>query len=223
MGYAEHSKPSTPASINFMQVVPNSHYWTDLNQIITNYNLQSEELTKEYLLIGLLNCIKNGYQIKGEVEYFDKEITIFRSVEDMVRYVVEVTTKENLGSTFIETVSNTILSGLNLTNGRKMERYDVYKLIDGERNYQDATWVARRTADGTPDEEKDVAEWINYIEFHLQKAKNAVYYLDKKAALAEIRKVAALAVRAMEIHGAPERIITSEPKSCCSGDCGCKK
>jgi len=107
-----------------------------------------------------------------------------------------------------------------------MERTEVYKLIDGERDYQDATWVARRTADGTPDEEKEVAEWINYIEFHLSKAKNAVYYLDKQSALAEVRKVAALAVRTMEIHGAPERIMKLDYNpndGCCSGNCECKK
>jgi hypothetical protein len=205
MGYAEHSKPSTPASINYMQVIPNSHYWSDLNQIITNYNLQPEELTKDYLLTGLLNCIKNGYKIKGQVEFFGKVIPVFTSIEDMVRYINDVATEKNIDYTFIEIISNTILSGLNLTNGRKMERREVYKRIDAERDYQDATWVARRTAVGTPDEEKDVAEWINYMEFHLQKAKNAVYHLKTQEALAEVRKVTALGVRAMEIHGAPER------------------
>jgi hypothetical protein len=59
--------------------------------------------------------------------------------------------------------------------------------------------------EGTPDEEKPVAEWINYIEYHLSKAKEKVYHLDTQAALAEIRKVTALGVRTMEIHGAPER------------------
>lgn len=86
-----------------------------------------------------------------------------------------------------------------------MERHEVYKLIDGEREYQDITWSPRREENGTPDEEKPVAEWINYIEFHLAKAKSAIYYLDKEAALAEIRKITALGVKTMEIHGCPER------------------
>lgn len=100
-----------------------------------------------------------------------------------------------------------LMNGLNLTNGLKMERQDVYKLIDGERNYQDNTWITRSTLDSTPDEEKDAAEWINYIEYHISKAKERVYHLDTQGALAEIRKVTALGVRTMEIHGAPEREI----------------
>lgn len=86
-----------------------------------------------------------------------------------------------------------------------MERQEVYKRIDGERDYQDATWSPRREEIGILDDEKSVAEWINYMEFHLSKAKNAVYYLDSEEALAEIRKVTALGVKAMEIHGCPER------------------
>lgn len=87
-----------------------------------------------------------------------------------------------------------------------MERQEVYKCIDGERDYQDATWSPRRLALGIPDEEKSIAEWINYMEFHLQKAKESVYYLKNEEALAEIRKVTALGVRTMEIHGCPERM-----------------
>ena len=86
-----------------------------------------------------------------------------------------------------------------------MERKDVYGCIDGERNYQDEVWGVRRSLDNTPDEDKPVAEWINYIEYHLSKAKDKVYHLNTKEALEELRKVAALAVRAMEIHGCPER------------------
>lgn len=109
-----------------------------------------------------------------------------------------------------------------------MKREEIYERIDTERDYQDTQWGTRRTLDGTPDEEKPVAEWINYIEFHLSKAKERVYYLNTREALAELRKVAALAVRAMEIHGCPERIIpVNTPKltqsgGCCGNDCSCK-
>jgi hypothetical protein len=84
-----------------------------------------------------------------------------------------------------------------------MKRKEVYKIIDVERDYQDDMMIHRLIAD----EEKSVAEWINYIEYHLNKAKESVYHLDTQAALAGIRKVTALGVRTMEIHGAPERII----------------
>jgi hypothetical protein len=100
-----------------------------------------------------------------------------------------------------------------------MRRTEVYSRIDGERDYQDKTWVARRTLEGTPDEEKPVAEWINYIEYHLSKAKERVYHLDTQGALAEVRKVAALAVRTMEIHGCPERIVEND---CSDGKKYCK-
>ena len=108
-----------------------------------------------------------------------------------------------------------------------MERKEIYSRIDGERDYQDANWGSRRQADGTPDEEKPVAEWINYIEYHLSKAKERVYRLDTEGATAEVRKVAALAVRAMEIHGCPERVVVLDynPNENCNGcsDCTCNK
>lgn len=92
-----------------------------------------------------------------------------------------------------------------------MSRKEVYRLIDGERDYQDSRWSnifeSRNNKPDVPDESKSIAEWLNYIEFHLNEAKHAVYALEPKDATASIRKVAALAVRAMEIHGAPERKI----------------
>ena len=88
-----------------------------------------------------------------------------------------------------------------------MERKEVYNRIDGERDYQDSKWTEReqQRLGFVPDDEKSVAEWILYIENHLNKAKNNVYYLNEGLALDEIRKVAALAVRTMEIHGCPSR------------------
>jgi hypothetical protein len=91
-----------------------------------------------------------------------------------------------------------------------MERKEVYRKIDVERDYQDLRWGTRRTLDGTPDEEKPVAEWINYMEHHVNEAKKGVYDLDTEEALAQVRKVAALAVRALELHGCPERVIPEE-------------
>ena len=88
-----------------------------------------------------------------------------------------------------------------------MKRIEVYEILDGERQYQDLRWTEGNRENGIPDEEKSVAEWISYMEYHLNKAKNKVYHLNKEEALAEIRKVTALGVRAMEIHGCPKRII----------------
>ena len=205
---------------NYMQVIPNSHYWSNLDMLLTYlgyiqisgnqwYTAWSAEV--EHLIIGLENTIKNGYKLKKVSGIVNLE-PYYRSIEHIISDIKEadINSPDYNANEFlkylIETIKGTINMGYNLTNGLKMERKDVYKRIDGERDYQDRTWVARRTLDGTPDEEKPVAEWINYIEFHIAKAKDRVYHLDTEGALAEIRKVTALGVRTMEIHGAPERI-----------------
>lgn len=88
-----------------------------------------------------------------------------------------------------------------------MERTEVYSRIDGERDYQDWRWENEIRDDGVPDKDKSPAEWLNYIEQHVSVAKTAVYYLNKEEVMNEIRKIATLAVRALEIHGCPERQI----------------
>ena len=209
----------------YMHTIPNSHFWTDLSQISYSivYELQrqkyesekhpedehtvtyvGEYLTKEYIIIGLTNSIKNGYKLKQKfgAVLIPEHYVIFDSIESMIEYVES--DKFNLND-FGNIINNTMGFNYNLTNGLKMERKDVYKMIDGERDYQDNRWGTRRTLDGTPDEEKDAAEWINYMEYHISKAKERVYHLDTQGALAEIRKVSALGVRAMEIHGCPPR------------------
>jgi len=82
-----------------------------------------------------------------------------------------------------------------------MKREDVYKLFDGERDYQDVKWSNKDNADIS------VAEWINYMEYQLNKAKYYVYHLDKIGALEEIRKVGSLAVVCLENNECPKRII----------------
>jgi hypothetical protein len=88
-----------------------------------------------------------------------------------------------------------------------MERTEVYKLIDGERDYQEIRWNNDSYQDRVPDEQKPPAEWLNYIKYHLERAEISNYELSKQDTMAEIRKIAALAVRAMEIHGCPKRQI----------------
>jgi len=88
-----------------------------------------------------------------------------------------------------------------------MERQEVYERIDQERDYQDWRWDNGERTDRIPDEEKSPAEWLNYIEFCLDQAKISNYMLDKDETLSGLRKIAALAVRAIEIHGCPERKI----------------
>jgi hypothetical protein len=160
------------ANANYMHVVPNSHFWTDLKQILTSldYYYESEkrknlpkepnvyygenEMSKEYLLIGLNNSKKHGYKLKvvdkeatGEVPY------MFGDIDGMLEFIKNRTFELKSDYEDLEqTIKFTLECGLNLTNGLKMERQDVYKRLDGERDYQDAKWGVRREADGTPDE-----------------------------------------------------------------------
>jgi hypothetical protein len=206
-------------NVNFMQVIPNSHSFATLRNISTHYQIVPEELTKEYLLIGLENTKKRGYEIKqfGEVVH---AVPIFPSIDNMINFINLPDFDLKL---FIDIIENTLVNNIDLMSKLKIERKEIYGCIDGERDYQDANWGMRRQADGTPDEEKPVAEWINYIEYHLSKAKERVYHLDTEGATHELRKVAALAVRAMEIHGCPERIIVLDhnPDDKCIGGCEC--
>jgi hypothetical protein len=80
-----------------------------------------------------------------------------------------------------------------------MERARVYKLIDGERKYQDKKWNGPRT----------VGEELFLLETLMAKAKPA--WADHNGdfeALAIIRKIAAVAVRCMENHSTPPRFLT---------------
>ena len=84
---------------------------------------------------------------------------------------------------------------------RLMKRKQVYKLIDSERDYQDALPNHSTKLDET----HPVASWILFMEQHLNNAKREIYALDPIAALEEVRKVAALGVACMENNDTPER------------------
>jgi len=220
----------------YSQVVPSNHFWTDLEQLLEFFKHQ--EISKEYLLTGLKNTKKNGYDIQ-ELKKLDEQYSpSFIDVDNMIEYVKDYYDKK----TFIESLKNTILNGFDLMEKKvifkipvnnikeediedyirnvaiqfkiniPMKRQEIYKRIDVERDYQDLRWSPRREKNNTPDEQKPPAEWLNYIEFHLSKAKEKVYMLEDEQALAEIRKVAALAVRCLELHGCPERIIPKDLK-----------
>lgn len=220
------------------RTIPNSHFWTSLEGIYRSvesdllwhatkdkreeennkaeYTVKDcyEPLTPEYIVIGLKNCQKEGFKLKPTLKPTFKEdikvvknVDMFISIEQMIDYLSH---KDFIMSVFYTLIKRTLDIGVDLKCERKMERTKVYKRIDKERDYQDQRWVVSKDSDKTPDNEKPVAEWLNYIEFHLAKAKEKVYMLEKDAALAEIRKVAALAVRCIEIHGCPKRIIPEE-------------
>jgi hypothetical protein len=73
-----------------------------------------------------------------------------------------------------------------------MERKEVYKLLDLEREYQNTRPPAKN------DPRRAIGEWIIYMERHLDEAKRQIYLLDYDAALEQIRKVTALGIACME-------------------------
>jgi hypothetical protein len=82
-----------------------------------------------------------------------------------------------------------------------MNRADVFKLVDGEREYQNSLPHHNQEQDAAT----SVAAWLIYMETHLAKAKERIYFLDPAKALAEVRKVAALAVACMEHNDTASR------------------
>lgn len=195
-------------SVNYVQVVPESHFWTDLEQLLEFFKHQ--EMTQEYLLTGLENTKKNGYELQQLKNVTDGVTPYFLNITLMSYYVKKAYNQDN----FTKMLMNTIKNGFELIENKKnnMKRTDIYKCLDTERDYQDLRWSPRREKNQTPDEQKPPSEWINYIEHHLNMAKIEIYHLNDENALAEIRKVAALAVRCLELHGCPERIIPEDLK-----------
>lgn len=88
-----------------------------------------------------------------------------------------------------------------------MERTKVYDIIDGEREYQD---LMTRNSD-RPDmiEDFHLGDALSAIQFNLDVARKEWYTgaVPHQDAMAYIRKIAAISVKMMEVHGAPERYI----------------
>lgn len=220
------------SSVNYMYVIPNSHYWTDLNQII-NMIAFKQNLTKEYLLIGLNNSVNKGYEI-DQVNELDLSLLAFKffpNLKNLISYLNE--DNEFDLAKLHGILTNTVNIGLNLTNGLKMNKEEVFNRVGGELDYQDVKWNNGERPDRVPDSDKPVSEWINYIEYHLERAKYKVYNLNKEEALDEIRKVTALGTRCLMVHGCPARqlpidqnnesTVVTGTDTCNCTDCKCKK
>jgi len=78
-----------------------------------------------------------------------------------------------------------------------IERSDIYDVIDKERDYQDNKWGL---------EEHPIPQFVCDIDEHLRRLKNHCYNLDNLGMLDEIRKISALTVKCMEVHGYIERL-----------------
>ncbi len=80
-----------------------------------------------------------------------------------------------------------------------MDRNKVYEIIDNEREYQNCIHNIKT------DRFHSVSDWIMFMEFHLNKAKQQIYNLDQEKAKEEIRKVTALGVACMEYNETKSR------------------
>lgn len=80
-----------------------------------------------------------------------------------------------------------------------MKREDVYKLIDGEREYQDKRWNRETTVS---EGEHTPEAWLIYMEDYLNEAKHIISreatQTANPKAMEIIRKVTAMGVAAME-------------------------
>jgi hypothetical protein len=86
-----------------------------------------------------------------------------------------------------------------------MERSDVYKLIDGERDYQDSLGPDRREPRETS---HSVGAYVTMLSAYTHKAVLAwTENPGDRSALDVVRKIAGIAVRCMEEHGAPPRAV----------------
>lgn len=80
-----------------------------------------------------------------------------------------------------------------------MKRPYVLLAIEEERDYQDSRWQS------DSDSTHSVADWLLFVEAHLNAAKGKIYNLDEEGAKDEVRKIAALCVAMGENLGMPER------------------
>lgn len=196
----------------YSRVIPNSQSFESLDNVVVHYDLAPHEITKEYLMTGFQNTKDRGWEIR-KINKSDYNFPIiFKSIDDII-HLIKHDPHFSL-EMFISIIKSTIESGYDLEETKqikiKMKKKKVYKRVDGELEYQELKWVVRRDANGTPDESKPPAEWVNYMQHHMNEANTAIYNLDDEEALAQIRKVVALGVRALMIHGCPEREIPEE-------------
>lgn len=82
---------------------------------------------------------------------------------------------------------------------RGIMRERAFDAIDGERAYQEKKWGHKTSLDTS------IGDFLCYIGDYTNQAKYELTHHGKETALHSVRKIAALAVAAMELHGARTR------------------
>lgn len=86
------------------------------------------------------------------------------------------------------------------------DRQEVYKIIDGERDYQNSRWGNTLSDDRPGNGTRTTDEFALYILGYTNDlVQNASHFGDPTAKLHIVRKIAALCVACMEQNGAPPR------------------
>jgi len=84
-------------------------------------------------------------------------------------------------------------------------RQEVFNIISTERDYQDIRWPR-------PAHNHSVTEYLVYLDHYIKHAMELVSTTNGDySALPDLRKIAALAVAAMEEHGVVERLTANSP------------
>lgn len=88
----------------------------------------------------------------------------------------------------------------------KLTREEVYEIIDTERDYQDNLWL---NMDGSKHMKHSPEEWLVYIDDYSNEAKHIMSRQCNDVAVPQamniIRKIAAMAVCAIQQHGCEKR------------------
>ena len=77
--------------VKYSRVVPNSHFWTELEQLLTFMELQ--DVSRDYLLSGLENTIENGYKLTQVRQVTAVTTPYFLNLHIMYDYVKKVYNK----------------------------------------------------------------------------------------------------------------------------------
>jgi hypothetical protein len=89
-----------------------------------------------------------------------------------------------------------------------LNREEVYKALDSERDYQDLRWNEKTTSTKG---KHSVAEFVLFMEDYLAEARKFLSRNPEpeasELALANVRKIAAMGVACMEQNGAPMRVL----------------
>lgn len=83
---------------------------------------------------------------------------------------------------------------------KKLNREEVYELINEERKYQDKVWGGAEY-----DANRTISDWLMFIRKYINDAENAVFNFNTEEAMDAIRKITAIGVAAMESKGCPKR------------------